>query len=928
VSQLGTCFIVQYADGNALGIDRHLSDVGIDYETEEIENETAGRHLLESMRMEEVEVLDTVSGPEPPNYNTSTRPGTLLPPPLEMPQRPSTVSKMKDNVNFNISEWFDDDDTAVLSPIVSQFADTPVPYGDSSVDMLRSDITRDKFDPAVSFEEYSILSQSKELMSTSKSISLPGKRGYQAPPNSSGRTCFGLAGPQELDNRGADYSDGFRNAFKTRGEGLFHPTISDTVHDEEFAAFAAGGKGANRQFKEIGQEFELRRAAAVASLSPSCISGLQAIELSLASQKTHGFTRAGQIYVAHILQQNPGLVGATEEAKHSYTEEEIEWARNYLPNDVKIWMKRSCGMVGADILTLKLLDKALEKAAVESELVVNHTAVPSSQWPQEQLSKATVDQLNYWAEHEELMSLSELDMKWDAFETRLPAQTIPDGLQTISAPKDANPTPTAASLASARGFATVEDDEMTMIPTSATPNLFTDTSNKSPLDTLSKTFSLKAGAMPSGDLSLAPIVNKLSEILDSTEERATGRVPKEVEINSIGDSVDDGSQGVRMAEEEAHSNEMERLIEQYDYGLYWCSSQTFDNGFGIGESPPAPINVQEPASKHFKPDRPKESDAQAKQENTGLSARPRSVPDAEEVPPGHNSPMSISGHGRPAAEGHNSPMGICDDEQVAGDHNSPMDISDDEQVFYADQPTRKVSITGFKATGENESQRQHDTEDIIQLQRETSAFPRTGTVSTSRIQLIHSNIKSDLGTQQSVGKDILQTPKGITFPSKVSVPSPGLTVSSFSDSATISGTPSFTCIKCNKAYKKKAYLLKHEANSDCKPKNPKHPRVSVLGGIPTVKLSMTDQELIENGLPSVKATNWRHFPSCTACGLEFSTVGRLRHHILQSCPVLRRGGVYNKPPNQQLAASDQALALELHKPTSTGNLSRNNFLSI
>jgi hypothetical protein len=886
---------------------------------------------MELMSMEEVEVLDAVSDPEPPNFNTPTRPGTLLPPPLEMPQRPSTISKMKDNVNFDISEWFNDGAAAVLSPSVSQFADTPMPYGDSSVDMLRSDIARDKFDPAASFEEYSILSQSKEVVSISKSKSLSGKRSYQALPYNSVGTGFGPAGPQELDNRGADCSDGFKNAFEARDEDLFLPAISDPVYDEEFTAFAGGGKSANRQFKEIGQEFEPRRATAIAPLSPSRISGLQATELSPASQKEDGFTRAGQIYVAHVLQQNPELVDTPEEAKHSYTEEEIGWARNYLPGDVKVWMKRSCGVVEADISTLKLLDKALGKAAVGSELVVNHTAVPSSQRPQEQLSKATVDKLNYWAEHEELMSLSELDMKWGAFEeTPLPVQTIPDDLQILLAPRDANPTLAVASLASARGFDTVEDDEMTMILTSAIPNRFTETSNKSPLDTLNKIFSPKAGASPSGDLSLAPIINKLSEtLLDSTKEHATGRVPKKVEINSIGDSVGDGCQGVRMTDEEAHSNEMERLIEQYDYGLYRRNSRAFDNGFGIGEDPPTPINVQEPASKLFKPGHPKESDAQVNQENTGLPAHPQSVPDAEEVPPGHNSPMSISDDGQPAAEGHNSPMKISDDEQeVAEGHNSPMNISDDEQAFSADQHAQKVSISGSRATGENESQSQHGAEDIIQPQRETSVFPQTVTESISRIQLIHSHTKSDSGAQQSVGKGILQTSKGITFSSKVSVPSPGLPASSFLDSATISGTSFFTCIKCNKAYKKKAYLLKHEANSDCKLKNPKPSRVSVFAGVPTMKLSMTDQELIENGLPSVKATNWRHFPSCTACGLEFSTVGRLRHHILQSCPVLRENGVYNKPQNQRLAVNDQALALGLHKSTTTGNLSRNNSRSI
>lgn len=885
------CFIVQYADKNALGIDNYLSDYGIELDTEhQIEDETAISHLLELMNRKPVEVLDEVNITEPPSFHTSTRPGTRLPPPLEMPQRPSTISMMKDNVNFDISEFFDDDAALDSPPSVPQSTGPAMPDGDPSADdMLPSDTTGDKFDPAVSFEEYLRLLQSQEAASAWTQNSFE-KHGYQALPFACAGTGFGSAGHQEFENRGADYSDGFKNAFKAGREDSYLPAILDPVYDEEFAAFAAAGPNVIRQFRDIGQEFKSHKAAATATPSPSRVSCLQAPELSPASQKGDDFTRAGQIYVAHVLQQNPELAVTPEETTHSYTEEEIEWARNCLPDDVKVWMKHNCGMVGAEKPTPKRLENALEKVAPEPKLIFKHTAVPSSQKPEEQLPKATVDNLNHQAKHDKLMSLSELDMEWDAFEeTHSPAQTVLVDLQSSATLPNAALTLQIVSPASARSFVTAPDDKMSMIPTIATPNRFMDAPNKSPLDTVNKTFSPKAGASASGDLSL---VTKLSKVvLDKAEERTTRSVSQGVETNSIGESVGHGSRSDRMSEEEAHSNEMDRLIDQYGYGLHGHRSQACDDCFGIGEVAPAPIHIREFASKLDKPAHPKNSDAQPNQENAGLSVNPRNTPgNDEEVPAGHNSPMSIS-----------------DDEQEAvEDHNSPMSISHDEKAVAENQIIPKVTQNHSRPVGENEVQ------NIVKAKQETGESPWTVTESTSPTQLVHSR-RPDLGTEQSTGKDI-------SFTSEVSAPSPRLPTSSLSDSAAVLGTPLFTCIKCNQVYKKKAYLMKHEAKGNCKPKSPKLPRVPVFAGIPTMKLSMTDQEFVDNGLPSVQSRNWRNFSYCTACDMEFSNISRLRLHLRQSCPILRENGVYNQPQNQQLAIDNQALARRLSKSTTTGNL--------
>lgn len=911
------CFIGQFADRNDLGVDRYLSDAGIDYDTgaeieDDIEhnsNDSATPHLLELMESDQVEVQDAVNNPEPANFDAMTRPGTLLPPPLAMPKRPSTISKMKDNLNFDASDWFGGGAAAAPLPSVPQSAGPPMLDGVASVDdMLPSDTTRDRSDPALSVEEYLSLSQSQEVASAHKVNSLSEKRGHRALLSASAGTDIGSAGPQEFENRCADYADGFKHASKEGGEDVFLPAFSDPVYNEDFAAFVAAGRSIDQQFREIGQEFESRKAAAAATPSPSHVFGLKAPGLSPASQNEDEFTRAGQIYVAHVLQQNPEPPATPEEINHSYTEEDIEWPRNHLPGDVKVWMTRSCGVIGAEKPTLNRLDKTIEKITLEPELVVNHTARPSSQKPEEEFHKATVDKLNHWAEYDKLMSLSELNMEWFAFEeTCPPAQTVPNDLQTLPPALDVIPTLTIASPASTRSFITAEDDEMSMIPTVATPNRFTDASSKSLPDTAHETFSPKASALASSDLPLAPIVTKLSVILlDNTEEHVTGGAPQEFETNSIAESAGDRSQSGRTDEDEAHSNEMDRVIQQYDYGLYGHRSQAYDDGFEIGGDPPAKINVQESASKLDKPTHPKKPDTQRHRQNTKLPVNAPNVPgDDEEAPAGHNSPVDISD----------------DEQEVRESHNSLMNISGDEQAVLEDQDTPKVSHSSSNAAGENEPQIHHGTANIIEAQQEIRASPQTVAESTSARQLIQSPNWPDLDTEESIGKDILQTPKGITFPLEVSA-------ASFSDSAAVSGTPIFTCVECDKTYKKEAYLLRHEANDDCEPKTPKTPkppRVPIFAGIPTVKLSMTDQELVDNGLPSVQATNWRYFPYCMACNLEFSNVGRLRLHVLQSCHILRENGVYNKPQNQHLAVDDQTLALGLPKSTTAGNFESKQF---
>jgi hypothetical protein len=925
------CFTVQHAHTSALGIDNYLSTYGIELDTEhQIEDETATCCSLELMNRNPVEALDAVNITEPPSFPTSTRPGTRLPPPLNMPQRPSTISKMKDDVNFDISEWFDNGGASASSPSVPHSASPALPDGDPSADdVLPSDTIPAKFDLAVSFEEYLRLSKSQETARARKSNSHPEKRGNQALPYNCAGTGSRSAGPQELETRGADCADGFKHAFEAGGQDVYLPAFSDPAYDEEFAAFAAAGRNVNQHFRDIRQEFKSRKVAATAAPSPSRVAGLQAPEISPDSEKGDDFMRAGQIYVAHILHQNPELADTPKEASHSHTEDEIEWAQNYLPDDVKVWLKRNCGMVGADEPTPKRLDKALEKVNPKPELVFSHTAVPSSQKPEGQSPNGTAHNQKYCAEHDKLMSLLELDMEWDAFEvTHPPTQTVPDDLQTLPALPDAILALPVASPASTKSFHTATDDEMSMIPTIATPDRFIDAPNKSPPDTSNKTSSPKAGASAYSDPSLASIATRLSEaFLDKTEEHATGSIPRGVETNSIAESAGGGSQTGRMTEDKANSKEMDRLIEQYDYGLYGHGSRASGDGFRIGEDDPALVHVQECASKLGNPAHPKKSDAQPNRENAKLPVNPQISPDDhEELPAGHSSPMCISDDEQEAVESHNSPMSISDDKhEVAEVHNSPMNISGHGQAFSEDQDTPKVSTSGSRATGENQSQTHHGATYIIETQRGESEPPQSVTESTSPMQLVHSRTRPDLETEQLTSKYILQTPKGTTFISEVSAPSPILPTSSLLDSAAVSGTPIFTCIKCNQAYKKKAYLLKHEAKGNCKPKTPKPPRVPVFAGIPTMKLSMTDQELVDNGLPSVQARNWRNFSSCTACNMEFSNVGRLRLHILQSCPILRENGVYNQPQNQQLAVDDQALARQLPKSNTAGNVELKQF---
>lgn len=925
-----------YAERNALGLDRIQSEAGIDYDSEaQIEddfensaNDSAIRRILDLTETDQDEIRDAVNTLEPPNFYTATRPGTLLPPPLPMPERPSTISKMKDNLNFDISEWFDID-AAASSPSVPQSAGPSMPDGDSSDNhMLPSDTARDKFDPVVSFEEYLRLSESQETASAWKSNSLTEKHGYQPLPYNTAERGFGSPELHEPENRDVDDVEVLKHAFQEGGQDFFLPAFSYLPHDEEFAAFSTAGTSVNREFTKIGQEFESRKSSAKATPSPSRLSGGQALDLSRTSQKEDNFTRAGQIYVAHVLQQNPELSDTPEETNHSYTEEEFQWARNYLADDVKVWMKWSCGVIGADKPTLKWVDKALEKIAPEPEPVFNYTAGPSSQKPEEQFPKATVDKLSYWAEHDEMMPFSDLDMEWDAFEeTNHPAHTMADDFQTSAAPLDAASTLKLSSPGSNASFVTADDDEMSMVPTFSTPNPLAHTPNKFLTDISNKAFSPKADASASGDLSLAPIVTKLSVILlDNTEEHATGSVPQTVQANSMGESAGAGSEDERTAKDEAHSKEMDRLIEEYDYGLYRLNSRAYKDGFGIGEDPTTPTSVQESASKLGDRAHPEKSDVQRNPGDMGLPVNPQNVPDNdEELPVGHNSPMNISDDGQAAAEGHSSPMNISDDEQeVAESHNTPMSISDDDQALLQGQETSKVSLTISKDTSKYQSQTQHRTEDIVEAQQETIPSPQTCAEFTSPRQLIHSPARPAFGPKQLLRERILQPPANTSVTSRASAPSPRLRDASCSDSVPDTSTPQFSCAKCNKIYAKKAYLLKHDAKGGCKPTTskpptPKPPRLSELTRVPTMKLSMTDQELIDNDLPSVQATNPKNMSYCTACEKEFSNVGRLRLHVLQSCPILRKRGIYNRPENQQFAVIKQESALGLPKSTTTGN---------
>lgn len=415
------------------------------------------------MRTDEIEVLNAVNDPESQTFHTITRPGTLLPPPLAMPERPSTISKMKDNVNFDISEFFDIDAAAELPPSVSQSDGSPMQDGDSSVDdMLPSDTTKDKFEPAVSFEEYLKLSKSQEGVRKLNSNPLSEKRGYLALAPKKTDAVISPRDPDEPKYRADPDIDVLEHAFKAGGEDFLLPAFADPVHDEDFAALMAAGRSVNRQVRDVRQDFELHKAAATAQPSPSRVSSQQSPEMSPSLQQEDEFTRAGLIYVAHILQQNPELSNTPEDTNHSYTKEKIQWARDYLSDDVKVWMKRNCGDVG----TKKPagIDKVLKKAA--PGLLLNHSAGPPSEKPEKQLPKAAADNLNYWAEYDQVRLPSELDAKWDAFEEANPsAQIVADGLQSSAAQPDAASTLTVFSPDSDASFAMAEDDEISMIPT-------------------------------------------------------------------------------------------------------------------------------------------------------------------------------------------------------------------------------------------------------------------------------------------------------------------------------------------------------------------------------------------------------------------------------------------------------------------------------
>jgi hypothetical protein len=791
--------------------------------------------LLELMRTDKIETIDAVNDPEPQTFHTVSRPGTLLPPPLAMPERPSTISNMRDNVNFDISEFFDIDAAAEPSSNPMSHSDgPPMPDGDSSVDgVLPPDITKDKFDPAVSFEEYLKLSKLQEGVRTSKSNSLIEKRGYlsMAPK----RTDTGIAprDPDEPKYRANPDADVLKHAFKAGGEDFFLPSFSDPIHDAEFAAFAVAGTSVNRQFRGVRQESESRKTAAIATPSPSPVSGQQAPEMSPALQQEDELTRAGLIYVAHILQQNPELSNKPEDTSHLYTKEEIQWARNYLSDDVKVWMKQSCGVVGTKKITRTGLDKVSEKVAPEPELLLNHTADPSSQKLENKMPKDTADNLNYWAEHDQLMLFSELDAEWDAFEkANPPAPTTADNLQTPAEPPDVVSTSAFFSPASVASFVTVDDDEMSIIPTFSTPNPTTHTADRSQMADFNTTLTPRAGASAPGDLLIAPVVTKHSEILlDSREQHGTGGVLQAAKTNGLRDSGRDGS--------------------------------------------------------------------------------PNALDDGEVLRGGHASPMNISDDGNVIAETHNSPMSIDEGDRTVQEHPN----------------TPRASHQSIKAASENESRAEHGTVNITETQQETDALSESVGESIASRQIIHSPTRPALGTKQSIGKEPLKTPKGITFSAEVFAPSPGF-LGSFSNSGAASDTPPFTCTICNKAYKKKAYLMKHQAEGTCKPKPSSTPRLAVFAGVPILKLSMTDQELIDNGLPSMEARNHKRMPYCTACNKEFSTVSRLRSHVLQSCPILREREVYSKPLNQQLAVKHPDLALALPSSTTTGNFEPKNPQSI
>jgi hypothetical protein len=552
----------------------------------------------------EIEIVDAVNEAKHQTLHAITKSGTHLPQPVAMPDRLSTISRMKDNLLFDTSEFFDIDAAAEPLSRVSETSGTPMPDGDSSLNgVLLSGVT-DKFDPKVSFENYLRLSTLQDKARTSKSDPLTGKRGHLASAPKRKDTCVAPRICDESKYRTDPDVDVLRDAFKDGGKDGFLPFFSDPTHDAEFAAFAAAGRCVNREFRGVEQDCESHKQAAKATPSPYRFPGQEAPEMSPALQKDNDFTRAGLIYVAHILQQKPELSHTPQNTSHSYTREEIQWARSFLSDDVKLWMKRSCSVFGTKQPTLTGLDEMQKTTAPEPGLLLNHTAGSSSPMPQEQPTEAKAYPQNNYAVQDQMMSILDLDTELGTFEeANPPTQPISDDLQKSVAPKDAASALTVFSPASATSFITAEDDEMSMIPT----------------------------------------------------------------------------------------------------------------------------------------------------------------------------------------------------------------------------------------------------------------FPTAG---------------------QDVDLNDALTPRALVS--------------------------AFTCNKCNKVYKKKAYLLKHEAEANCKPKTPNNSR---LAGVSTTKLSMTDQELIDNGLPSMEARNHRGMLYCTACNKEFSTVGRLRSHVLQFCPILRERKIYDKVQDQQPVPDETDLSV-------------------
>lgn len=292
---------------------------------------------------------------DPPDWLTASRPGTRLLGPLPMPAVPSTIQRTS-LTEMSVAE-FDLLEEFLAIPASAASSDD---FESANVDNPNAGLDHNHMIPIIPPKRQAIsLLGGLTLYTPNQEVVHSFHKTFNNPPEHEGTVQPLTIPPVDL-----------MSSVSTLAGDVRH--YADNV-DIEYDAFAEAGRSVQQQFHELAQDQSCQSSAYA---NPLLITHYN--DQTTESLHDDQFERAGQIYVAYIKKKNQKVLNShgdsdsqSDSVRHPHTKEEVQWARQYLSKEAKVWIKRKCSkMAETEQPALMQVDRAMpQQSEIQSSLI-------------------------------------------------------------------------------------------------------------------------------------------------------------------------------------------------------------------------------------------------------------------------------------------------------------------------------------------------------------------------------------------------------------------------------------------------------------------------------------------------------------------------------------------------------------------------------